>query len=57
MDTVYNNKSTGPFMQTFKFIKYSVTLVVFHAGIEAIDMYKGILFLESILGEELLILK
>lgn len=53
MDTVYNNKSTGPFMQTFKFIKYSVTLVVFHAGIEAIDMYKGILFLESILGEEL----
>lgn len=53
MDTVYNDNSNGPFMQTFKFLKYSVTIVVYQKAKEAIDMYNGIMFLESILGEKL----
>ena len=29
MDTVYNNGSTGPFMQTFKFLDYSFMFIVY----------------------------
>ena len=53
MDTVYNDVSNGPFMQTFKFIKYSFIIVIYHESKLATDMYAGILLLESILGEEL----
>ena len=30
MDTVYNNGSTGPFMQTFKFRSYSFMFTIYH---------------------------
>lgn len=30
MDTVYNNGSTGPFMQTFKFQSYSFMFIIYH---------------------------
>ena len=53
MDTVYNNGSKGPFMQTFKFIRYSFMVIIFHTVKTAQSMYEGILLLESILGEDL----
>ena len=53
MDTVYNNITTGPFMQTFKFKSYSFMVIIYHETKTAQDMYEGILLLESILGEEL----
>ncbi len=30
MDTVYNNISEGPFMQTFKFMRYPFTIIIYH---------------------------
>ena len=53
MDTVYNDMSNGPFMQTFRFLRYHFTLVIFHKTKTAEDMYEGILLLEKILGEEI----
>lgn len=50
MDTVYNDNTNGPFLQTFKFMKYSFTFIVYHESKQSLDMYNGILFLESILG-------
>ncbi len=53
MDSVYNDVTGGPFMQTFKFIKYSFTIIIYRESKCAIDMYNGILLSESILGETL----
>lgn len=53
MDTVYNNTSAGPFMQTFKFLRYSFTFIIYHDRKDSQSMYEGILLLENILGEEL----
>lgn len=52
MDTVYNNIS-GPFIQTFKFMRYSFTLLIYRDSKDCESMYEGILLLEKILGEEL----
>ena len=30
MDTVYNNSTAGPFMQTFKFLSYSFMFIIYH---------------------------
>ncbi len=51
MDTVYNNVSDGPFIQTFKFLKYDLLFCVFHLVKDTEHMRDGILLLESILGE------
>ncbi len=53
MDTVYNDVSNGPFIQTFKFLKYDLLFCVLHPLKDAEHMRKGILLLESILGEEI----
>ena len=53
MDTVYNNISEGPFMQTFKFMRYSFTLVIYHDAKDARSMLEGILLLEKILGAQM----
>lgn len=53
MDTVYNDVSNGPFMQTFKFIKYSFTVIIYREIKDSDSMYEGILILEKILGETL----
>lgn len=53
MDTVYNNGSTGPFMQTFKFLDYSFMFIVYQEEKTAKSMVEGVDFLEKILGEEL----
>ena len=53
MDTVYNDISNGPFIQTFKFLKYDLLFCVLHPCKDTEHMRQGILLLESILGEEI----
>lgn len=53
MDTVYNNGSTGPFMQTFKFLDYSFMFIVYQEEKTAKSMVEGADLLEKILGEDL----
>lgn len=53
MDTVYNNGSTGPFMQTFKFLDYSFMFIVYQEEKTTKSMVEGVDLLEKILGEDL----
>lgn len=53
MDTVYNDVSNGPFLQTFKFMKYDLFFCIYHEVKDSQHMLEGIKFLESILGEEI----
>ena len=53
MDTVYNNGSTSPFMQTFKFLDYSFMFIVYQEEKTAKSMVEGVDLLEKILGEDL----
>lgn len=53
MDTVYNDGSKGPFLQTFKFLKYDFLFCIYHRQKTSQSMLEGILYLESILGESL----
>jgi len=53
MDTVYNDVSNGPFIQTFKFVKYHFLIAFYHTEKTAEEMVKGVNLLEDILGEEL----
>lgn len=53
MDTVYNDVSNGPFIQTFKFTNIPFFFALYHQTKTAADMVSGINTLESILGDEL----
>lgn len=53
MDTVYNDVSNGPFIQTFKFVSYSFTIAIIHFEKNAAEMVEGLNTLEEILGKEL----
>lgn len=53
MDTVYNNGSTGPFMQTFKFLDYSFMFIVYQEEKTAKSMVEGVDLIEKILGKDL----
>lgn len=53
MDTVYNDVSKGPFIQTFKFLKYGFLFAVYHESREGKDMVHGVDVLEQVLGAEL----
>ena len=53
MDTVYNNVSAGPFIQTFKFLKYDLLFCVLHPVKDTEHMRQGILMLERILGTDI----
>lgn len=53
MDTVYNDVSNGPFMQTFKFLDYGFFFSIYHTGKTASDMLSGVNLLDSILGSAL----
>lgn len=50
MDTVYNDVTNGPFIQTFKFLEYDLLFCVYHTSKTSQDMLNGILLLEDILG-------
>ena len=53
MDTVYNNVSEGPFLQTFKFMNYSFLFALYQENKDADTMNEGVLLLEKILEEDL----
>lgn len=53
MDTVYNDGSGGPFIQTFKFIGLGLLFAFFHEGKTAQDMVDGLDRLDSLLGHSL----
>ena len=53
MDTVYNDVSNGPFIQTFKFIKYGFMFAILHPKKDSAHMLQGVNLLEDILGHDL----
>lgn len=53
MDTVYNDETNGPFIQTFKFMKTSLLFAVLHDRKLSENMVMGVNLLEAILGKEL----
>lgn len=53
MDTVYNDGSNGPYIQTFKFLSYGFLFCVFHSVKNSDAMRKGIDLLELILGNNI----
>ncbi len=53
MDTVYNSVSTGPFIQTFKFLNAGLLFAVYHEEKTATSMVAGVDLLESVLGPQL----
>ena len=52
MDTVYNNVTSGPFLQTFKFVKAGFLFAIYHDFRTAQDMTQGVNLLYQILGTE-----
>ena len=52
MDTVYNDVTNGPFIQTFKFIACGVMIGIYHESKTAADMITGIDKLEEALGPD-----
>ena len=53
MDTVYNDETNGPFLQTFKFVRAGILLALYRDEKTAASMKEGVDILESILGAEL----
>ena len=53
MDTVYNDETNGPFIQTFKFVNAGILFGIYHETKTAQSMKEGLDFLEAILGTEL----
>lgn len=53
MDTVYSDIFKGSFIQTFKFISYGFTFIIYHNDKTADEMTHGIDLLENILGKYL----
>lgn len=53
MDTVYNDVTNGPFLQTFKFIGLGLLFALYHDTKTGQDMVDGIDLLDSILGTSL----
>lgn len=53
MDTVYNDETNGPFIQTFKFVSAGVLFAIFQESKTALSMKQGVDLLETILGKEL----
>ena len=52
MDTVYNDGTNGPFIQTFKFVNSGVLFGIFHTSKTAQDMKAGVDMLEDILSAQ-----
>ena len=52
MDTVYNDETNGPFIQTFKFVNAGVLFAFIHDVKTSESMKQGVDLLESILGTE-----
>lgn len=55
MDTVYNDVTNGPFIQTFKFLDYGFTFAIYHESKTEKNMVDGLNQLYDILGHDLFI--
>lgn len=53
MDTVYNDGSNGPFIQTFKFIETGFFFALYHEAKTAEVMASGVELLDNVIGQEL----
>ena len=53
MDTVYNNETSGPFIQTFKFLNTGLLFAIYQESRSALSMKNGVDLLESVLGTPL----
>lgn len=53
MDTVYNDETNGPFIQTFKFVSAGVLFAIYQERKTALSMKEGIDFLEKLLGRDI----
>lgn len=53
MDTVYNDGTNGPFLQTFQFVKTGLFLALYHESKTTASMKAGVDLLESSLGTAL----
>ena len=53
MDTVYNDETNGPFIQTFKFVCAGILFAIYQESKTALSMKQGVDLLETILGKEL----
>lgn len=53
MDTVYNDVSNGPFIQTFMFVSYGIMVAVYHTVKNAETMVNGVRYIKELLGDEL----
>lgn len=53
MDTMYNDITNGPFIQTFKLVDAMIALAVFHKKKTADEMIEGLNIIEEMLGSEL----
>lgn len=53
MDTVYNDVTNGPFLQTFKLIGLGLLLAFYHDTKTAEDMVQGLNLMETLLGNSL----
>lgn len=52
MDTVYNEEKTGPFLQTFKFVRAGILLALYRSEKTAASMKEGVDILEAALGTD-----
>jgi len=52
MDTVYNDGTNGPFIQTFKFVDAGLLFALLHKEKTSDEMKKGVDRLETVLGKE-----
>ena len=52
MDTVYNDVSNGPFIQTFEFVETDTMIAVLHKEKNAAAMVKGLRFIKDNLQED-----
>lgn len=53
MDTVYNDVSNGPFIQTFMFVSFGIMVAVYHKKHNAEAMVNGLRYIKTLLGENL----
>lgn len=53
MDTVYNDETNGPFIQTFKFVNTGVLFGIYHNAKTSQAMKEGVDLPESVLGTDL----
>lgn len=52
MDTVYNDESKGPFIQTFQFVDYNLMIGIYHTEKTAAAMVEGLKQIKEALGDK-----